>query len=114
MDDSFWWDTNSDDGFANLMLKFSVECRKWYLKTDVKVRLKNILFKKADFDEFIYIWKRLRIVKYDFGEEVGSQIIQEAIKELQEEINDPEIKKSVQRIIKRVRKTLNEKHVKLL
>jgi hypothetical protein len=78
--DKFWWDTHHDDGCVNAILKLSVEARKWYLKTDVKVRLKRFIIHNVDFEEIIQMWKRLQIVKKDFGEETGSMIIQQGDK----------------------------------
>jgi hypothetical protein len=48
MNDKFWWDTNKDDGCVNAILKLSVEARMWYLKTDVKVRLKHFILHNVD------------------------------------------------------------------
>jgi len=114
MDNNFWWDTDNDKGFINSVLKFSVEARKWYLKTDIKVRLKHFLLFNDGFDEIIYLWKRLKIVKNDLGEETGSLIIREAIKEIQDEFNDPEFKKSVREKINRIREGMNDDNVKMI
>jgi len=114
MDNCFWWDTGNDRGFVNSILKFSVEARKWYLKTDVKVRLKRFITRNTDFDENVQLWKRLQIVKNDFGEEIGGQIVQQAVKETQEEFNDPKWGKAVLTKIKLARKGLNDNTVKML
>ena len=44
------------------IIKGSVEARKWYLKTDLKVRLKLLVDEDHGFDEFINLWKRLNII----------------------------------------------------
>jgi len=112
MGDKFWWDTNKDDGFINSILKFSVEARMFYLKTDVKVRLKHFIMRNADFDEIIYLWKRLAIIKKNFGEEAGGMIIREAVREVQDEFNESDWQKIVQEKIEQERNTLNDNFVR--
>jgi len=114
MNEKFWWDTRHDDGFVGDILKFSVEARKWYLKTDVKVRLKRFILHHVDFDEVIQIWKRLHIVRKDFGEETGSKIIQQAIQEIKDEFNDPEWEKTVNEKIAKGLEELNDDFVKMI
>jgi len=114
MNDMFWWDTNNDDGCVNSILKLSVEARKWYLKTDVKVRLKRFILHHEDFEDVIQLWKRLNIVKKDFGEETGSKIIQQAIKEIKDEFNDPEWEQTINEKIAKERESLNDDFVKMI
>jgi hypothetical protein len=88
MCDKFWWDTGKDDSWINEILKFSAEARMWYLKTDAKVRLKMFILRNEDFQGIIHLWKRLNIVKNDFGEETGGAIIRQAIEEIKQEFPD--------------------------
>jgi len=114
MNDKFWWDTNKDDGCVNAILKLSVETRMWYLKTDVKVRLKRFILHNVGFEEIIHIWKRLQIVKKDFGEETGTMIIQQALQEVKEEFGDPEWAETINEKINKERGMLNDDSVKLI
>ena len=111
MDNKFWWDTNNDDGCANAILKLSVEARMWYLKTDVKVRLKHFILHNEDFQGVINLWKRLQIVKKDFGEETGTIIIQQAVQEIKDEFSAPEWAESVFEKIVQARKGLDDDSV---
>jgi len=114
MDSNLWWENANDDGWVNSILKFSVEARKWYLKTDVKVRLKQFILSYYDFDKVIYLWKRLQIVKKDFGEKTGSMIIKQAIKEIKSEFNDLEWEKTVIEKIKKGREELNDNFIEMI
>jgi len=114
MENLFWWDTEKDDGCVNEILKLSVEARKWYLKTDVKVRLKRFVLFDADFDEIIQLWKRLQIVKKDFGEETGRRIIQQALKEIKNEYNDPDVLELIKEKIAKERERLNDDNITML
>ena len=110
----FWWDTRHDDGCVNAVLKLSVEARKWYLKTDLKVRLKRFFLHNEDFQEVINLWKRLNIVKKDFGEETGSMIIRQAVQETEEEFSEPEWREAVLEKIAQVREGLNDDIVRMI
>jgi len=112
MNSEYWWDKDNDKGFINSILKFSVEARKWYLKIDVKVRLKRFITRNLVFDEIIQLWKRLQIVKKDFGEEIGSLLIRQAIKEIQKEFDETKWEQVVREKIRKARKGLNDKSVK--
>jgi len=114
MDSNLWWENANDDGWVNSILKFSVEARKWYLKTDVKVRLKKFIMTHYDFDEVIYLWKRLQIIKKDFGKKTGSMIIKQAIKEIKSEFNDLEWEKTVMEKIKKGREELNDNFIEMI
>jgi hypothetical protein len=114
MSDNFWWDTNNDDSCVNSILKLSVETRKWYLKTDVKLMLKRFIKHDVDFEELIQLWKRLQIVKKDFGEKSGSMIIQQALKELNNKFNDPELLETINLKITIVREGLNNAFEELI
>ena len=114
MDGNFWWDAHNDDGCVNAILKFSVEARKWYLKTDVKVRLKRFILHHVDSEEIIQLWKRLQIIKTDLGEETGSLIIQQAVQEIKAEFSDPEWSESINKKIAKEREGLNDDFVKML
>jgi hypothetical protein len=114
MANDVWWNTANEDGCVNAILKFSVEARRWYLKTDVKVRLKHFIVHNDDFQEVIYLWKRLHIVKKDFGEETGSIIIQQAIQEIQDEFRDSEWAETVLEKIACMRKKLSDDYVKMI
>ena len=68
------------------ILDKSNEARAWYLKTDLKVRLKLFVSEEPDLQDLINIWKRINIIKKDF---VDSQpIIDQAIKELAQDFKD--------------------------
>jgi hypothetical protein len=113
MDGTVWWDTKKDDSWVNAILKFTVEARKWYLKTDVKVRLKRFILKNVSFEEIVALWKRLQIVKEDFGEEIGSVIIQKAIREIKAEFKAPKWKKIINEKIAKEREGLNDDFVQM-
>ena len=114
MNNNFWWDTGNDDGCVNAILKFSVEARKWYLKTDVKVRLARFILHNVEFDEIVHMWKRLDIIKKDFGEKDGSLIIKQAIQEVETEFSDPEWAETINKKIAKERTGLNDDSVKML
>jgi len=99
---------------VNAILKLSVEARIWDLKTDVKVRLKHFILHNEDFEEVINIWKRLQIVKKDFGEKTGSMIIQQAVREVKDEFGDPEWAETINEKIAKEREGLNDDNVKLI
>ena len=65
------------------IIKGSAQARKWYLKTDLKVRLKLLVDEDHGFDEFINLWKRLNIIRKDFADSY-QEIIDEAVQELSE------------------------------
>ena len=114
MENLFWWDANKDDGCVNAILKLSVEARKWYLKTDVKVRLKRFILFNVDFEEINQLWKRLQIVKKDFGEKTGSLIIQQALKEIKEEYSGPDVSEIINKKIAEEREKLSDDRVTMI
>jgi len=114
MDEKFWWKTTNDDGWVNAILKHCVEARMWYLKTDVKVRIKGFILHHDDFQDVIHLWKRLQIVKNDFGEKTGSMIIQQAVEEIKSEFNDSEWSEVINDKITQAREKLNDDFVKML
>ena len=67
------------------IIKGSSQARKWYLKTDLKVRLKLLVEEDHGFDEFISLWKRLNIIRKDFNDS-SQAIIEEAVRELAQEL----------------------------
>jgi len=67
------------------IIKGSSQARKWYLKTDLKVRLKLLVEEDHGFSEFINLWKRLNIIRKDFGD-TSQAIIDEAVEELAQEL----------------------------
>jgi len=67
----------------NILIKSS-EARKWYLKTDLKVRFKLFASEENSVQDLINIWKRIKIIKSDF--ESSQDIINEAVLELAEEL----------------------------
>jgi hypothetical protein len=114
MDNKSWWDPTNDKSGVSRILSFSVEARKWYLKTDVKVRLKRFILHHVEFEEIVQLWKRLNIIRKDFGEEDGSLIIQQAVQEIKAEFNDPEWDKTINEKIAIERKGLNDDFVKMI
>ena len=67
------------------IIKGSSQARKWYLKTDLKVRLKLLVEENHGFNEFINLWKRLDIINKDFKDS-SQAIIDEAVQELAQEL----------------------------
>ncbi|MDR2596359.1 MAG: hypothetical protein LBC76_03450 [Treponema sp.] len=114
MDNKTWWNPINDTNGVSRILSFSIEARKWYLKTDVKVRLKRFILHHVEFEEIVYLWKRLNIIKKDFGEEDGSLIIQQAVQEINAEFSDPEWAKTIDEKIAIERKGLNDDFVKMM
>jgi len=69
------------------IIKGSSQARKWYLKTDLKVRLKLLVEEDQSFDNFISLWKRLDIIKSDFPDSY-QEIIDNSVKELAQELRN--------------------------
>ena len=67
------------------IIEGSSQARKWYLKTDLKVRLKLLVEENHGFDEFICLWKRLNIIRKDFGDS-SQETIDEVVRELAQEL----------------------------
>ncbi|MCL2186905.1 MAG: hypothetical protein FWB86_13790 [Treponema sp.] len=82
------------------LIQGSSQARKWYLKTDLKVRLKLLVNEDQGLDEFIYLWKRLNIIKKDFGD-FSQEIINETVQELAQELksNDGWVKRANAKLI---------------
>jgi len=108
MNGTLWWDIDNDGSFVNSILKFSDESYRWFLKNDIKDRLKNYILNPTDFEEIINLWKRLQSVKNDLGEELGINIIREAVNEIQDEFNEPEWEQEVFEKIQNSKKVLND------
>lgn len=106
--DNLFWDSENDGGWVNAVLKFCVETRMWYLKTDLKVRLKRFITLNGDFDEVINLWKRLNIIKKDFGVETGGVIIRQALQETTAAFHDPEWEEAALKKTAHLRKMLND------
>jgi len=107
MHNDFWWDTDNNSSFVNSILKFSGETRIFYLKTVLKIRLKHFIVHQTDFDDVINLWNSLQDIKNDFGEEIGSLIIHEAMKEIHDEFDEPVWMLEVLEKIKQSRICLN-------
>jgi len=114
MDGTVWWDAKKDGGCVNAILKLSVEARKWYLKTDVKLRLKRFILHHVSFEDVIQLWKRLNIIKKDLGEKAGSEVINLAVQEVEDEFSDPEWAETINKKIAKERKGLNDVFVKMI
>jgi hypothetical protein len=114
MANDVWWKTTYDNGCVNEILKFSIDARKWYLKTDLKVRLKMFIINNENIQDVINIWKRLNIIKKDFGEDSGSAIIQQALKEIHDEFNDSEWEDIIHKILTHMRGGLNDDRIKMI
>jgi hypothetical protein len=67
----------------------------------------------VSFEEIVALWKRLQIVKKDFGEEIRSVIIQKAIQEIKAEFNASEWKKIINEKIAKEREGLNDDFVQM-
>jgi hypothetical protein len=114
MKNDFWWETGKENDCLNEILKFSVEARIWYLKTDVKVRLKRFILFNEDFQDVINLWKRLNIIKKDLGEETGREVIKKAMEELKFEFKNAEIEQDINGKITDLRGTLTDDFIKLI
>ena len=95
------------------IIEGSSQARKWYLKTDLKVRLKLLVEENQGFDEFINIWKRLNIIRKDLGNS-SQAIIDEAVQELAQELKHYNnwVKKANKKLIKLL--DLNDENVRLI
>jgi len=114
MANDVWWKTTHDNDCMNEILKFSIDARKWYLIADLKVRLKMFIINNEDVRDVINIWKRLNIIKNDFGEEAGSAIIQQVLDETHDEFNDSEWEDIIHKILTHMRGGLNDTKIKMV
>jgi len=113
MDNELWWKTTLADGIVDDILAMSVDMRKWYLKIDLMVRLKQYIMYNNDYQDIVNLWKRLNIIKKDFGEKAGSLIIQEAVRKIHEEFNDPEWTKVIQEKLNLSRAIIKNDSIKI-
>jgi len=94
-------------GWINKTLEKGVEARIWYIKTDVIMRVKSLFLQDDKWEYLMYLGKRIRNIRSEFGDTYGSQIIQEAIIESEVElakdgITHKDIKAKLEMLIKQM------------
>jgi len=114
MDNGMWWETTHIDGFVNEILKLSVQARLFYLKIDLKTRIKRFILFHEDFIDVVNIWKRLDTIRDNFGKETGGALIQQVYKELSLEFSNPELTESVIQKVNQLRENMNDNSIKLV
>jgi len=78
----------SDDtiGWINKTLEKGVETRLWHLRTDVIMRVLSLVVRDKSYEDLMLLGKRIGIVRHELGDELGGQIIQEAVYEAEKEL----------------------------
>jgi len=114
MANEVWWKTNVIDGCMDEILKLSVDARIFYLKIDLKARIKRFIMFHEDFQDVVNIWKRLKIIRDDFGEDMGNTIINQVLKELYIEFSNPEMTENIIQKVTLIRKTLNDNSIMIV
>jgi len=97
-------------GWINKTLEKSVEARVWYLRTDVIMRVKSLVLQDERWEDLMYLGKRVGIIRREFGDVQGSQIIQEAVCEAELELakdgmTHKDIKAKLEKLIKQMGET---------
>ena len=92
-------------GWINKAMEKGVETRLWYLKTDVVMRIKSLVLQDNRWEDLMYLGKRIGIIRHEFGDNQGSQIIQKAVCEAEAELakdkmTHKEIKAKLEKLIK--------------
>ena len=95
------------ESWINKILEKGVEMRFWYLKTDVVMRIKSLILWDDTWEDLKNLGKRIVIIKNEFGETQGSQIMRKAIKEAEAELAKEnmtykEIKAKLEMLIKQI------------
>jgi len=98
------------ESWINKILEKGVEMRFWYLKTDVVMRIKSLILWDDTWEDLKNLGKRIVIIKNEFGETQGSQIMRKAIKEAEAELakenmTHKEIKAKLEMLIKQIGET---------
>ena len=73
-------------GWINKTMEKGVEMRIWYLKSDVAMRVLAIAVQDEEWEDLMRLGKRIGIIKNEFGDIQGSQIIKEAVHEAEIEL----------------------------
>ena len=77
----------NQDRVAKYLEKFldkSSEARIWYLKADLKIRLKHLTSEDSGVQDFINLWERKDIIRKEF--DFAQIIMDEAVEEVAEEL----------------------------
>jgi hypothetical protein len=91
-------------GWINKTLEKGVEARVWYLRTCIIMRIKSLILQDDRWENLMYLGKHIGIIRREFGDAKGSQIIQEAVSEAEVELAKDDmtyknIKAKLERII---------------
>jgi len=114
MANDIWWKTNVIDGCMDEILKLSVEARIFYLTIDLKVRIKRFIMFHEGFQDVVNIWKRLKIIRDDFGEDMGNTIVSQVLKELYLEFSNPEVTDNIIQKVNLIRESLNDNSIMMV
>jgi len=96
--------------WINKIMEKGVEMRQWYLITDVAMRIKSLILQDERWEDLMYLGKRIGIIRHEFGEAQGSQIMHKAVKEAEVELakdgmTHKEIKAKLEMLIKQTGET---------
>jgi len=107
---------NNKDKIAKYLEKFldkSSEARIWYLKADLKVRLKLLVSGDSGVQDLINLWKRKNIIRKEF--DFAQIIMDEAIEELAEELKDnKKLAKEAEQRLEGLLSKLNDDSIQML
>jgi hypothetical protein len=95
------------ESWINKIMEKGIEVRQWYLITDVAMRIKSLILQDDSWEDLKDLGKRIVIVRLEFGDEQGSQIMKKAIKEAEVELakdkmTHKEIKAKLEKLIKQI------------
>jgi len=107
---------DNKDKIAKYMEKFldkSTEARIWYLKADLKVRLKVLVSQDSGVQDFMNVWNRKNIIRKEF--DFAQIIMDEAIEELAEELKDnKKLAKEAEQRLESLLCKLNDNSIQML
>jgi len=106
---------DNKDKIAQYLEKFldkSSEARIWYLKTDLKARLKLLASQDSGVQDLIDLWKRKNIIREEF--DFSQIIMDEAIQELAEELkNNKNLEKEAEQRLEGLLGKLNDNSIRM-
>ena len=107
---------NNKDKIAQYLEKLldkSSEARIWYLKTDLKARLKLLVSEDSGVQDLIDLWKRKNIIREEF--DFSQIIMDEAIQELAEELkSNKNLAKEAEQRLEGLLGKLNDDSIRML
>ena len=99
--------------YLEKFLDKSSEARIWYLKSDLKIRLKLLVSENSGVQDLINLWKRKNIIRNEF--DFSQVIMDEAIQELAEELkSNKNLAKEAERRLEGLLGKLNDDSTRML